>query len=113
MRRLTLSLVTALAMITLGCGGPSVHTFAVGECFDDTPELLAGDGVGDLPILDCDEPHDNEVFFVADFPGAAFDLDAIQQFAVEACLDEFEPFVGEPYATSVLDFGILYPTQDS
>ena len=114
MKKLSTSLVAAMvAMVIPGCGGSSFQEYSVGECFNDTPELLAGEGAGNIEIIDCDDPHDNEVYYVADFPGEEFNLDAIQQFAVDTCLDEFEPFVGETYASSVLDFGILFPTADT
>ncbi|MEX2563008.1 MAG: septum formation family protein [Nitriliruptoraceae bacterium] len=90
-----------------------IKQYSVGECFNDTPELLAGEGAANIDIIDCDEPRDNEVFYVAEFPGNEFNLDAIQQFAADTCLDEFDAFVGEPYASSVLDFGILYPTAET
>lgn len=102
-----------LAIVVAGCGGPSVQQYSVGEGFDDTPELLAGEGLGNIEIIDCDQPHDNEIYFVADVPGDTFNLEAVRQFAFDTCLAEFETFVGHDYATSILDFGIIYPTEDT
>jgi hypothetical protein len=121
-RRLATATVATLAALALsGCsilmnvlnGGESdVFTLEVGDCFND------GDGtvgeVSSVPIVDCSEPHDNEVYAAVyfedgDFPGAA----EVDEFAGNACYDAYEDFVGIAYEDSLLNFGTFYPSAQS
>lgn len=101
-----------VALLALaGCGQGNVFELSVGDCFDD-PSVT--EQVSDVPLVDCAEPHHNEVFEVfeladGDHPG----VDAVEAAAGEGCLAAFEPFVGAPYATSELYLGWLSPTEDS
>ncbi len=88
-------------------------------------DLRAGDCIADpaggsLPeeavtvlavdVVDCETPHEEEVIArlahpagrQADFPGD----DALIEHADAACLDEFEGWVGRPYAESALAAGL-------
>jgi hypothetical protein len=109
--RLPAVLVTA-AIVTAGCGG-QVLSVEVGDCFQD-PEGGEAEVV-DVETVDCDEPHDNEVFHVfelpeGDFPGE----DAIAEAFVAECVDQrFEAFVGTPYLESEVDAFPLAPTEGS
>lgn len=110
MRR-TIGVGLALVLVAFGCGGETaVDEVGIGDCFDD-PGLQI---VTDLELIDCMEPHDNEVFaalFMSEsiFPGE----DEASDFAADACLEYFEPYVGESYAVSPLDYFSLYPTAES
>jgi hypothetical protein len=109
--RLGAVLVTA-ALVTVACSA-EVLSLEVGDCFED-PE---GDQteVADVETVDCDEPHDNEVFHTfelpeGDFPGE----DAIAEAFVAECIDDrFEAFVGTDYVESEVDVFPLTPTEDS
>lgn len=118
MRRgtLLLSAVTAaLALLAGGCGllggGGTVFDLAVGDCFDrssDTGEI------SDVPIVECDEPHDSEAFHtfeIADgeFPGE----EELLAQAEEQCIPAFEEYVGIDYANSRLDIFPITPTEGS
>ena len=110
----TLSCLVALTLALGACSG-NVFELAVGDCFDDG-DLLLGDieEVGEVPLVECSEPHDNEVYAVITVDGEVFPGDqAIQAEADEVCLDAFDPFVGLDYDSSALDFGWLVPTADS
>ncbi len=96
----------------------SVFSIWVGDCFDDSQEVLdAGADVvefQDLAGLPCSEPHDNEVYAVFDlylerFRGAS----ALYDMASDECLERFESFVGMSYAESILDIFYLAPTAES
>ena len=94
-----------------GGGEASVFLLEVGDCFDD-PDITAA--VSDVPIVPCDQPHDNEVYAIydladGDYPGQ----DAVETSALDGCLERFEPFVGRDYATSALDYFHLTPTVES
>jgi hypothetical protein len=96
----------------------SVFSLEVGECVD--VDLDPTDGaVSSLPVVDCDEPHIGEVFFVGEldpqrtlpYPGNERDL---FRAVVEACvqptlgrMSPFEAYVGVPFGVDAsLD---LYP----
>ena len=114
MRRLLLlaALVALVALAACGGGGGRTPTIEVGQCFDDGES----DEVESFPVVDCDEPHDNEVFHVydvdadGDYPGT----DALHEEGVERCTGEpFEAYVGEPYETSRFEVFTVVPTETS
>lgn len=105
--------VLVIVLLTTGCGlfgGGNVFELAVGDCFDDTTD----EQISDVPVVDCAEPHDNEVFHVfdvadGDFPGEA----ALLEEAEATCIPAFEAYVGRDYATSRLDVFPITPTSSS
>lgn len=107
-------LMAGLALFATACS-PSVLSLETGTCFDDgdaiTNELSE---VTDVPVVDCAEPHDNEVYYTyqmndGSYPGD----DRVFDIADTECLASFEPFVGASYETSQLDFGWLVPTEQT
>ena len=120
-RRLAALATVSLAAIALtGCslitealnGGESdVFSITVGDCLND--DAAEGD-VSTVPIVDCDEPHDTEIYasIIMDdgaYPGESDTVD----FADQACYDEFADFVGTSVEESAYAYATLYPTQDS
>lgn len=105
-----LLLLTSLLVLLAACEG-NVFSLEVGTCFDDQVQ----EEVSDVPVVDCTEPHDNEVYLLADYtdsdtyPGD----EGMRAWTEQICYDAFEPFVGAPYETSELDIAFLYPTSDS
>lgn len=114
--RWILSPLLAAVLLVSGCslrGGGNVFELAVGDCFGATdPD---GGRVSDVPIVDCSEPHDREVFHtftVADgeFPGG----DALTAQAEDLCIPVFEEYVGTAYGSgSRLGILPITPTQSS
>ena len=104
-------LAIALALVLAACtAGTSVTEIEVGDCFDD-PE---GELISNLELLECSDPHDNEVFAEVFIDGVAFPgNDALIEFGFDSCLSEFEAYVGESYAESPLDYSFLYPSEES
>jgi hypothetical protein len=106
---------TILLAVVLLLGGAcstegNVFSLEVGDCFND-PQA---DEVIDVPIVDCAEAHDYEVYYRFDmadggFPGETAVLAALD----EGCLAQFEGFVGQVYESSDLGYDGLYPTADS
>ena len=98
-------------------GEGQIDAFAVrvGDCFDDSPEVLDPSAeVENVPGVPCSEPHDNEVYAAFDvsfstFPGD----DSMFELATDACLKRFKSFVGKSYEESILDVFALYPTAQS
>lgn len=111
--RMTLVVMVVAVAIAAGCGEQRVGSLAVGDCFDDTVESLAGEDIARVPDVDCAEPHDNEVYHVVEYPGPSYSPSAIDDFAVESCYGAFGRYVGRDYESSSLDFGWLIPTRES
>ena len=120
-RRLAALATISLAAVALtGCsiitqalnGGESdVFSIKVGDCLND--EAASGE-ISTVPIVDCDEPHDSEIYasIIMDddeYPGESATID----FADQACYDEFEDFVGISYDDSKYGFATLYPSDES
>lgn len=107
MRRLGALIGVVLAAAS--CSGTSVGEVKAGDCFNDPDE----DVVTNLVLVDCSQPHDNEVYAQVQmddttYPGAT----VIEDFAVDACLGAFEPYVGRSYEESPLDYFYLSPTEE-
>lgn len=90
-----------------------VMILAVGDCLNEWTTDY-DDTVSSVPIVDCDEPHDFEVYYEGvvdesgDYPGE----DELSDMVDEGCVDAFEDFVGSPYATSALYQTSLWPTEE-
>ena len=100
-------------LLGAGCSGGNVFALEPGTCFDDVTELTAEGGgeVGEVPVVDCAEPHDNEVFATFDLEGDTFPGDEqVLAQADQGCLDRFEDYVGTPYADSRFVSSHLVPT---
>lgn len=114
-KRLAAVLMTLAVLPLAACSllGSGVQQFTVGECVSFDVELTDEPSeVGELPILDCTEPHDGEVYFIHSFEGDEYPADVLTT-ADEVCFNEFESYVGAPYETSSLDIQYLYPTESS
>lgn len=63
----------------------------------------------------CDQPHQREVFFEAEFPapnGAPFPGDvAMDEWSTEVCYGAFETFVGLEYELSRYEISFIHPTE--
>jgi hypothetical protein len=107
--RLAASLL--LAMIAAGCGGGTpIDEIGVGDCFDDPEDSV----VTQLDLINCADPHDNEVFAELRMAQAAFPGDeGVGEYAFDACLAEFEAYVGKTYIDSSLDYTYIVPTRES
>ena len=116
MRSRILAGLLGIALLATACSsGDSVFELQVGDCFDD--EYVNGEipsEISDVPLVDCSDLHDNEVYAVfevndASYPGQS----ALDATADEGCFVRFEPYVGRDYYESSLDFIYMTPTSDS
>lgn len=128
MRRLTiLSIAALIGLVACGDGGPSrdasgaiqeageasVFALKVGDCFDDTDATGVG-VVAEVPVVPCDDPHDNEVFHQFDMNGSVYPgQDAALEGSLGPCLAQFLPFVGIDYFESELEIFPITPTEAS
>jgi hypothetical protein len=87
-----------------------VFDVTVGDCFDD----FSIGQVSEVTGRSCESPHLYEVYAAFDIPGDIYPGDEeVSTAATDGCLERFEPFVGEPYETSILDISFLTPTLES
>jgi len=109
------ALVAALVVGWLVFGDRSnVFDLAVGTCFDAADAALGATEVAQVPIVDCAEPHDNEVYAAFDMTATEFPgFETAEQLAFNECVARFDTFVGVTWEDSELDFTYLYPTDNS
>lgn len=108
----TTTLLAGLLLALAACSQGNVFELSVGDCFDDTD--LAAEEVSDVPVVECSEPHDNEIYHAfdladGDYPGE----EEVETKADDGCLAAFDAFVGTPYLDSQLEYFAIYPTEQS
>lgn len=86
---------------------------AVGDCLPYV-DYTDVDQISELPVVPCDQPHTDEVFYIFEVEDGEFPGDsALQETAWDGCLAQFESFVGLTYEQSELDFYSYQPTKGS
>jgi hypothetical protein len=90
--------------------GTDVQSLEPGDCFLD----FDGTEVSAVEVVDCGEPHQFEVFANVALPDGPYPgATEIGQVGYEACVDEFQPYVGIDSESSVWDVTTLVPLEDS
>ena len=86
-------------------------TIELGDCLI----LPSEDEFDEVRRLSCTEPHDGEVFFVDDYPGADYPSgDEMDAYVDAECRPAFEAFTGSDFDDQeVLDLGWFAPTEGS
>lgn len=94
-------------------GARSVAGLDEGTCF--TSDDVDDEGVVDpAPVASCDEAHQAEVYVVSSLPDGEWPGEAaVADQALRVCEGEFEDFVGVDYWSSVADYGVFGPTEES
>ena len=89
-----------------------VFSLEVGDCFLDPS---ADGGVEEVPGVPCDEPHDNEVFYIHTIEASEFPSEEEMDTLVsEECEGSaFESYVGVDYGSSELYVHPLKPSEGS
>ncbi|WP_262391858.1 septum formation family protein [Nocardiopsis sp. CNR-923] len=86
-----------------------VFALDLGDCLTD---YGADEAVSEVPVIDCGEPHDHEVYYVGDLEGEEFPgRDEVADMASDRCREAFDAFVGVAHTESELDFTLLFPTE--
>ena len=81
----------------------------IGECFQFAPNEDSDD-----ISVDCNQPHDGEYFHIFDFAGTNIPSDdEFDEESDEICGLIFEHYVGKPVADSTLDYGWIFPSDES
>jgi len=89
----------------------AIFSLTIGDC---TVESEDSGEFADTEVINCTEPHDNEIYAASfvpdgDFPGeATIDLQARAD-----CFDEFARFIGADYEDSIYGASWYYPTEGS
>lgn len=111
-RALAALLAALLAVVAGGCGGGQ-FALEPGDCVR-TPDDGAGpDGLAEVTIVACDEPHHLEVFHVFDLAPDETEGAALVQAITEACLgDAFTDYVGVSEDRSSLELLPIPPTAE-
>ena len=91
---------------------PDGSALVVGECIEDVQIQNLVDGL-DYATTSCDGPHDNEVYYVAEYPEGPYPgEEAIEADVSNVCLAAFEPYVGRDYESSALEYVYFWPYED-
>lgn len=108
----TISMIAVLSFVAAACGGGNVFDLSVGTCFND--EDLQETEVSEVPVVECAEPHDNEVYYLFDMADGVFPgLDQVSDTALNGCVAAFEGYVGRDYQSSELVATFLAPSSGS
>ena len=96
-----------LALFAVGCSDEgNVFSLGVGDCFRSVTETE----VADVPIVECSEPHEHEVFAVWSVTGDSLPSQTVME---EGCVDRFEEAIGTAYLESDIYATPLTPTSAS
>lgn len=84
---------------------------AVGTCFDVPTRT---EDISTVQTHPCTEPHDGEVFHVAEYTGDSYPISlSVESFIEDTCLPAFATFVGATYEDAEeLDVGWFYPNRE-
>ena len=109
MRRIVAT-IAIVGVFSSACSA-AVLQLEIGTCFDD-PENL--EQVEEVPVVGCEESHDNEVIANVDLTGSAYPgRDQAENRASRICYDTFSDYVGISYEESIYDIGWFIPTEES
>ena len=115
-----------LAVVLTGCasglpqssndapdGAVTLFDLELGDCLNDAGVPLRSD-MTDVPRVDCEDPHDSELFAILGAEGSAFpgEQELVTQ-GQDRCARAFGDFIGVPFANSTLYFRFYYPTASS
>jgi hypothetical protein len=115
------AILTLTAVALAGCslltgvpeGETDVFSVKVGDCINLSSSTE--DEISSIPVVPCDEPHDQEVFDRFEIEGDTFPGDSsIEEQRIAYCEgDAFTSFVGIPWADSMYATSGLTPTSSS
>jgi hypothetical protein len=94
-------------------GPTGLVVLETGDCINR--EALEDDDRDTVPVVDCAEEHDLEIYVSYDLEadGAYPSVETIIADATTQCESYFTPFVGLDFGISTLDFVYYYPTETS
>ena len=92
-------------------GNVSVDELREGDCFNATDDAE----ISDVDGVPCTESHEYEVFALSHYEGdGSYPPDAaLDGIFTQICVPDFEPYVGEPYASSEIYGTMISPSEES
>jgi hypothetical protein len=104
---------SAAAPTSVEAEDTSVFEVEVGQCVD--AETADGEEVSSLPVVDCSQPHQGEIYALPQLPDGDFPGDAaVTQAAEEECLGQaFTDYVGLSYQESEFQVAPYLPNAES
>lgn len=101
-----------LVLAATACGAGRFD-LAVGDCVRLADEGADADGLARATTVDCDEPHDLEVFHVFELSPERRTLETMAPEIAEVCLGApWEDYLGVPAESSELELLPIPPTDD-
>ena len=107
------------AVESLGLDEKDVFSLKVGSCFNEpkNPEVdeEQNDLISDVPMRECNKPHDNEVFHVINLPDGPTvpSADTLDEAVYAECDKAYKTFVGIPYDDSTYNMTYLSPSNET
>ena len=101
-----LAAIIGVVLFAGACSQGNVFDMAVGECFEEPSSLE----FSDVEKIDCDEPHDNQVFALYDLAGSSLPS---PETMIEGCVDRFGSAIGTSYATTIYYASMFGPSEQS
>lgn len=90
----------------------SVDKIEAGQCLAEPAEGL----LTSVTKIDCEAPHEMEVYAVVDLEEAANEswpgTDAVEQRAINLCLGSVEAFIGQDFMASPYDITYITPVKE-
>ena len=110
--RIAAAVLAAGTFAVLTACGTSVLDLEVGQCISSS---AAEDEVSSLPVVECSEPHNGEIFALPQLPDGEFPGDeAVRDSGETLCTGpEFQTYVGIAPEESALSVDILFPSSDT
>lgn len=102
-----------LAVLASGCVGRGGFALEPGDCVRTDGGGPGPDGLTDVTVVGCDDPHQLEVFHVFDLGPDRTEGEALVEAVTDECLGEaFTAYVGVPEDESPLELLPLPPTDE-
>ena len=99
------------AVVASSCAEPPEPAAVVGDCVLTVTGL--GTAIDALPIVECSQPHQAEVFHVFDLEWEQpYNAQLMSEHIDSICLPIFEEYVGLGYWDSFLEFETFPPTEE-
>jgi len=99
--------------VTESADDVDVFAIRVGDCLN-TSALTGETELESVPVVPCDEPHEDEIYYAFDSEASEFPgTDGLAAEADETCIAEFESFVGIAWEESALEYWPMYPSDQS
>lgn len=106
------AIAALIATTAVGCDGGG-FSLEPGDCVRTAEEGPGPDGMAEATIVDCEQPHQLEVFHVFELAPGQTEGEALVDAVREACLGEaFTDYVGVPEDRSDLELLPLPPTEE-